>query len=668
MSNTKLLSINKNIYFNEQLRVKSSNRNIKKTFWGIWVLLCILFINTHSQASSFKMDKFLSYPDKTSFLVSNNSAQDSAKITINDTETLMQFDESGTCEVFIEDNKSSLYYVKMQDEYAGTLYLKNEEKDKTFFKTIPLWMSILPPLLSIFLALLTKQVIISLFAGILIGAWTFNGMTIIALGKGFLYTIDTLIVNALIDSGHASVIIFSMLIGGMVAIISKNGGMHGIVDKLSKYANSSKNTQLVTWFMGILIFFDDYANTLIVGNTMRPISDKYKISREKLAYIVDSTAAPVAAIALITTWIGAELGYISDALEQISLDQSPYIIFLNSLKYSMYPILTLAFMFILIKSGKDFGPMYHAEKNAREESDFNTHSKKNLVSKEQEEFEPDPSTPKYAFNGLMPILVLVATTIIGLFVTGYSSETWNNNDSFLNKLSITIGMADSYTALLWSSSIGVLTSIALSLMSKTLNATQSVEAMISGFKTMLPTMIILLLAWSLAETTTILHTSDFLINQFIGVVSVKWIPAITFILAGLISFSTGTSWGTMAILYPLLLPLTWSLGLESHMTEATLLPIFYNVVASVLGGAVLGDHCSPISDTTVLSSMASGCNHIEHVRTQMTYALCIGFISILLGSILMVFVNVPFIIVFLLGIAYCYLVVHIFGKNIEIPS
>lgn len=646
--------------------MKSSRLLHKKHFLQVLLMLLFVFVQINGNASNYQIDRFQKYPDKIGIIIYTTQQTDSSIVTINNEEQTVYFSESGIGKAYIQEIEKELFYIKMQDEYAGNLYYKSEKEQKTYFKHIPLWMSILPPLLSIILALITKQVIISLFAGILIGAWTFKGLSFSAIIQGFLHTIDTLLVDALTDSGHASVIIFSMLIGGMVAIISKNGGMQGIVDKLSKFANSAKNTQFVTWLVGVLIFFDDYANTLIVGNTMRPVTDKFKISREKLAYIVDSTAAPIAAIALITTWIGAELGYIADAIDHISLDESPYLIFLKSLKYSIYPILTLLFILILIKSGKDFGPMFKAERNARNKNEFNTHSNSdNNISKEQEEFSPAPEITKYYLNGLIPILTLIIGTITGLFITGYSAEVWQSDGGFFNKLSITIGNANSYTALLWSSSVGVLVAIVLSLTTKTLNATQSMEALLTGFKTMLPTMIILLLAWSLAETTQILQTSDFLINLFIGVVSVKWIPLITFILSALISFSTGTSWGTMAILYPLLLPLTWSLGIESNMEEVVLLPIFYNVVASVLGGSVLGDHCSPISDTTVLSSMASGCNHIEHVRTQMPYALSVGFISILLGGVAVVFINLPFLLVIAIGVAYSYVVIHIFGKQVE---
>jgi len=226
-------------------------------------------------------------------------------------------------------------------------------------------------LIAIGLALIFKEVLISLLAGVWVGAFLAGGLRFegfLGIIKSLLATADHYILDALNDGGHLSVILFSLLIGGMVAIISRNGGMAGVVHRMTKYATTPKSAQVITWALGVAIFFDDYANTLIVGNTMRSVTDRFRISREKLAYIVDSTAAPVASIAFITTWIGAELGYIGDAAEGTAAlaDLTPYAIFLESLKYSFYPILTLAFILMLVLMQRDYGPMLKAEKRARE--------------------------------------------------------------------------------------------------------------------------------------------------------------------------------------------------------------------------------------------------------------------------------------------------------------
>ena len=233
-------------------------------------------------------------------------------------------------------------------------------------RVIPGWFSIIPPLLAIVIALMFRRVIPALFLGIWVGAWGIVELSFFGLGKGLFDGFQIYVRDALADADHASIILFTLMIGGMVGIISKNGGTQGIVNKIVTWANTAKRGQLVTWFLGLIVFFDDYANTLVVGKTMRPVTDKLRISREKLAYIVDSTAAPVASLALVTTWIGYEVGLIGDATDKIGvISESAYSIFLNSLAYSFYPIFAIFFVFMVAFSRRDFGPMYKAELRAR---------------------------------------------------------------------------------------------------------------------------------------------------------------------------------------------------------------------------------------------------------------------------------------------------------------
>ena len=529
---------------------------------------------------------------------------------------------------------------------------------------IPLWLSILPPFLAIFMALLFKEVITSLFIGIVCGALTIHIYAEGSIGiiTGFMSVIETYVMGALNDWGHLAVITFSTLIGGMVAVISKNGGMQGVVDKLSIYAKNARSGQFVTWLLGVLIFFDDYANTLIVGNTMRPLTDRHRISREKLSYIVDSTAAPIAAIAFITTWIGAELGYIQDGIKHLTgIDQSAYSIFLHSLQFSFYPIFTLLFILMLIWKSKDYGPMLQAERRAR-----NT-SPEEIATGEQHaeiaDFMPDKNTSSQWYNAVIPVGVVILGTIAGLFYTGWDAEMLNqSNASFLKKLSMIIGNSDSYKALLWSSMTGLIAAVLLSVGKGIMNLTKTLQVTMSGFKTMLNAIVILILAWSLALITEHLHTADFITGILSQNVQPAWIPAITFLLAALVAFSTGSSWGTMAILYPLMLPACWKISLAYGMSPDEALHIFYNVVSTVLAGAVLGDHCSPISDTTILSSLASSCNHIDHVRTQLPYALTVGFVALLAGTIPSSY-GFPTYLSFLIGLLLLYLIIRILGKE-----
>lgn len=533
---------------------------------------------------------------------------------------------------------------------------------------VPLWLSILPPLIAIIMALLTKEVFSSLFIGLLFGTtiiFKYAGFNYFsALLKGLFAVVDTYLLQALLSPDHVSIIIFCMLIGGMVTLISMNGGMKGIVSILARFANNRRSGQMITFLMGMLIFFDDYANTLVVGNTMRPVTDRLRISREKLAYLVDSTSAPIAAVAFITTWIGAELSYIQEGVEQIGLQTSPYSVFLDSLKYSFYPILTLVFVFTLIWQQRDFGPMFKFERIASRSPRSKSGLQQKRTPQIMKELEVADHIQARWFNALMPVLIVVSGTIIGLVYTGWDQAVWDNTALPLtNKLSHIIGRADTFKALIWSSLAGVLVAILLTVVQRILSLKESIEGLVNGFKTMLHAILILSLAWSIALLTKHLHTAEFITGSLKSIaIHPAFIPAITFVFSAFIAFSTGSSWGTMAIIYPLILPATWKIGLEYGWDQAMIMPVFYNVVSTVLAGSVLGDHCSPISDTTILSSLACSCNHINHVRTQLPYALVVGGIGLITGTIPTA-LGLPVWMSYLLGIAGVFLTIRLIGKR-----
>ncbi len=588
----------------------------------------------------------------------------------------------------------SMFYIEATQGSQLT-HISKKKDGRHRIKQIPLWMSVIPPLLAIILALIFKEVIISLFIGIWSGAFIAGGLRL----DSFYYFIASIfnvvkefVIDALNERGHISVIVFSLLIGGMVAIISKNGGMVGVVNVLTKYAKSAKSSQLVTWFLGIAIFFDDYANTLIVGNTMRPVTDKFRVSREKLSYIVDATAAPVAAIAFITTWIGAELGYIDDGLQQIGLDTrlTPYGVFISSLKYAYYSIFTLIFMFMLIWMGRDYGPMLKAERRARKTGQVSPARTADEDEPNMEDLSPVKNAPLKWSHAVLPVLTVVFMTLFGLMDTGmdalyaqldpskvyYSwSSIWDNiaglskesSVGFFKKLGMVIGASDSYSALLWASLSGVIVAIIITVANKTMKLFDTMFWLVSGFKTMLPALVILCLAWSLAKTTDALHTADFISGALTGNVSPLVLPSLIFITAALISFSTGSSWSTMAILYPIAIPTTYAICVNAGMEQEQTLEILYSVIATVLSASVLGDHCSPISDTTILSSLASDCNHLDHVKTQMPYALTVGAISLVCKGLATVLGGSAIVswLMFLLAIVAMYLIIRYLGQKVE---
>ena len=570
-------------------------------------------------------------------------------------------------ETLINDSLYVLQFVNGKTEFEYKFKEKEiftiEIDDFIYTKAvnpIPLWMSVLPPLLAILMALIFREVYSALFFGLLVGTtiiYYFQGSYfIMAIFQGLFAIVDTYLIESLSNSGHLSIIIFSMLIGGMVNLITVNGGMKGVVQKLSKYANSPKSGQIITWLLGILIFFDDYANTLVVGNTMRPVTDRLRISREKLAYIVDSTAAPVASLALITTWIGVELSYIQDGIDKIGLSESAYSVFINSLDTRFYLIFTLIFILIIVFKNRDFGPMLKAEQNARKNG-LSSDSKK--ISTQNNEIKVSDKIKARWYNAVIPVLVIIIGTIVSLIYTGKKVA---GSEADLMEI---IAAADSYKALLWSSILGALSAIILTVSQKILKLRIAVESLVNGFRTMLSAIIILILAWSLALITEELHTSEFIAYSLSYIeISPFMLPAITFIFSALIAFSTGSSWGTMAILYPMILPAGWLISMEYGLDHDQSIAIFYNIVSSILAGSVFGDHCSPISDTIVLSSLVSSCNHIDHVRTQLPYALTVGLVSIFIGTIPAAY-GVSSWILFPMGIIAMFIIIRVLGKKVD---
>jgi len=525
------------------------------------------------------------------------------------------------------------------------------------------WVSILPPLLTIAVALAFKRVVPALFLGIWMGAWVINDFGLTGLWTGLLDTFQVFVLNALANPDHTAIVLFSMMVGGMVGIISHNGGMQGIVNHIVKWADSARHACLATASLGLAIFFDDYANTLVVGNTMRPVTDSMRVSREKLAYIVDSTAAPVACIAIVTTWIGYEIGLIGDSIGKMEgLDSEAYLIFLNTIPYSFYPIMAIAFVFMVSASGRDFGPMLTAERHAQQNGSQNPdlHRKS---AEEAESIKPIEGKPQRAFNAYIPIIVMVLGVLVGLYVTGMEASS----DIDKPTLQQIIGNANSSTALMWASLSSMMTAAVLSLLQKIMTLEEVVNSWFHGVRAMLMAMIILILAWSLGEVSDILKTADFLVSVLGDTLPAFLLPTIVFLLAAATAFATGSSWGAMGILFPLAMPLTWAVMVAQGQAGPEHMHILYSSISAILAGAVWGDHCSPISDTTILSSLASGCNHIEHVRTQLPYAMTVGGTAILIGSIPTA-LGLPWWLGMSVGLLILWLILKFYGKPSYVPQ
>ena len=525
----------------------------------------------------------------------------------------------------------------------------------TSLRVLPGWISLMPAFLAIVVALLLRNVVPALLLGLWFGATALQSFSPLGALQGLMDTFAVFIVAALANPDHAAIIAFSMMIGGMVGIITRNGGMGSVVRLIVSRAKTAVGGQIAVWFMGLMIFFDDYANTLVVGNTARPITDHLKISREKLAYIVDSTAAPVVCIALITTWIGYEVSLIDDALQGIEQlkDVAAYTVFLHSIPYSFYPILAVIFVLTVASTGRDIGPMYAAEVRARKGQVEPDKSGEDTPSLQGDTLEPKPNVPLRAVNAFVPILVLVVGLGVSLYITG-EGET----------ITEIIGSSDPYKAMMWASFAGALAAAGMSIGQRILSAHETVDAWYGGARATLFGMIVLILAWSMSAITMDLNAKGFLISVLGDSLPVVLVPAIVFLLAAVTAFATGTSWGTMGILMPLVIPLAWAVMTVNGMADPSGMHILYSTIACSLAGAVWGDHCSPISDTTVLSSIASGCDHIEHVRTQMPYAIMVGVVAILFGTIPGAYGLSPWISL-IVGAAVLYGVLRYFGRNAD---
>jgi Na+/H+ antiporter NhaC len=521
-------------------------------------------------------------------------------------------------------------------------------------RILPGWISLMPAFLAIAVALAVRNVVPALLFGLWLGATALQTFSPLGALQGLMNTYAVYIVNALANPDHAAIIAFSMMIGGMVGIITRNGGMGSIVRMIVSRAKTAIGGQIAVWLMGLMIFFDDYANTLVVGNTARPITDLLRFSREKLAYIVDSTAAPVVCIALITTWIGYEVSLIVDALQGIDeLSGIPaYTIFLRSIPYSFYPILAVLFVLLVGVTGRDIGPMYAAEVRARK-GQVTPAAADPMPAMEGDSLEPKPNVPLRAANAFVPILVLIAGLGISLYITG-EGET----------ITDIIGSSDPYKAMMWASFAGALAAAGMSVGQRILSAHETVDAWYGGARATLFGMIVLILAWAMSDITTDLNAKGYLISVLGDALPLVLVPTVVFLLAAVTAFSTGTSWGTMGILMPLVIPLSWAVMNVNGMTDLSDLHILYSSVACTLAGAVWGDHCSPISDTTVLSSIASGCDHIEHVRTQLPYALLVGVVAILLGTVPGAYGVSPWISI-VSGLAILFGVLRFFGRNAD---
>ena len=484
--------------------------------------------------------------------------------------------------------------------------------------------SLLPPLLAILLAFLTRSILPSLAFGVLVGVFL-----MLEPGESFAAWINTLFEEILwkgilTSSFHMYILGFVLLLSSTVSVVARMGGIEGMVRSLLRFAKNSRSVQTVAYAMGLGIFFDDYANTIIVGNSCGPLFDKLKISRAKLAYIVDSTAAPVAGVALLSTWVAYQISTYAPQLPTVGMDpEDGYALFLETIPYRFYCLLALSMVALIIFTRRDFGPMRKVEEAARAGDGGADPSAMKMDSVEAAK----GTSPRW-YNGLLPILLMVLGTFGLILWSGASALAADGGTDATGFAWVraVLGAADSTWAIFWGSAAALTLAVFLALAQKQLSAEETARTATSGLSVLFKdAVMVLILAWSIGAVCQSIGTAGYLVAVFEDLMAPALLPVILFLTACFVAFATGSSWTTMAILQPNVVLLAYQLGESSEIGGHALLVMS---IGAVLEGAIFGDHCSPISDTTVLSSTASKCLHIDHVRTQAPYAVVTALVAI----------------------------------------
>ena len=460
--------------------------------------------------------------------------------------------------------------------------------------------SLVPPLVAIVLALITKEVYLSLFVGVAIGA---------ALTAEFhFWTAFDVLFNTMIDSVDFSILMFMVLLGMVVILMQLSGGTRAYGDWAARRLKSKRSAEIATSLLGCLIFVDDYFNCLTVGSVMRPVTDKYKVSHAKLAYIIDATAAPVCIIAPISSWAAAVNSYVPE-----NSSMSGFQMFVSTIPFNLYALLTIYMVFFTSALGFDFGLMKKHEDNAAKGDLYTSGGEEFIAQQKQEKAQNEKQSRGKVYDLILPMVVMIATAIGAMIWTGHLAGGTNLVEDFAN--------CSSSESLVFASLVTIVFTAVLYLPRKVVTFRDFMNALPEGAKLMMPACLILILAWTLKGMTDALDIGGFIassVNLTTGPLA-SFIPVIVFLIAVFLAFSSGTSWGTFAILVPIVV------NMFANVNEQMMIIS----VSAVLAGAVCGDHVSPISDTTIMSSSGAQCNHINHVQTQMQYALIVVIVCVL---------------------------------------
>jgi Na+/H+ antiporter NhaC len=495
------------------------------------------------------------------------------------------------------------------------------------------WLALAPAAIAFVLCLWPRNFVLAMFIAIWSGLAILDGGNLF---HAFVQTIDSFVTfdsdqPGTLGGSHLSILAVMLFFGSLFAVLTAGGGLSGLTDRVARHANTRERGQLAVLLFGIFTFVDDYAHTLIVGKTLRPLSDRLKISREKLAFLVDTTAAPIAALAILSTWIAAERGTLRSTFDDLGMAGSPTTTLLASLPYCFYPILMLAFAALIIFLGHDFGPMLRAEGRAASQGHL---SRPDLSDPAVlPAIEPDPPGGAKLFrNAAIPLVLLFGLAGVGLWWTGRSEllDQSPGEPGLLDALE----HSNPHRVMLFSAFIASLAAVALAVWSRSMSLQQGLSAWVSGLQRMVPAALILVLSWSFQRVCDPdhLNTAGFLAEIGQPRVTVEWVPLVAFVTVALTSAILGSSWAALALALPTFLSVTHALLVDLNEADP-MHPLFLATIGAVIGGAVFGRHCSPISDTAIFSSASSSCNHLDHIFTQLPYALIVAAVVAVLGYV-----------------------------------
>lgn len=546
------------------------------------------------------------------------------------------------------------------------LQIKQGDNGGQIPKNLPRWVALLPVLLAVVLSLLLREPIFSLFTALFVSIWALNGFALSKILPSLINIFDRYLAVTLSNPNHISLLTAVLLAGGMGALITHNGGISGLATGFSSMVSSARGAQMTAWVAGVLVFFDQLAGIIVGGQVARPLTDRLRVSREKLAFLLNATTSSVAVLAIFGTLVGLAILPVGNVLKNAGNAASPVSVWLFSLQYAFYPVWMLLFSLCSALFLRDYGPMLRAERRARYEGRLFDSRIAQEAAKAEYATTALPIGNKTArgYNAVLPLLAFIVAAFVGVFYESFDKTLLYGNPSEVGTSILdTAQQANQYRGLLWGSVAGILTAIILTIVGRWLSLRGAVESMLSGMKNVFPYIAVLLLTLTLVQVCGELHTADYLATWFpTSPVAFLWLPLLAFALTALLVWALGSISAAIIFALPIMLALAWQMGNSVGIESMLGMALFYGSLASILAGALFGSHSSIIAQNTVISSLSADCPTTDHVQTQLPYSILMAFLH-LSATALCIFFPVPAWIIMVGGIALLPLLLFAIGRQ-----